>query len=151
MPKLQNDRNTSSTQLSLHLTRTTTTLIVAAVLFAAAGCNRGHSADVVATVNGHAIMRADLDKRYAIQLGNAQQQQPQQQPTKEQADALRLQALHDLIDIEMIEQRAAKMNLTATNEEVDAKIAEMKAPFPSEEAFRAKTEREQPDAGRTEA
>jgi peptidyl-prolyl cis-trans isomerase SurA len=83
-------------------------------------------------------MRADLDKRYAVQLGNAQQQQPQQQPTKEQADALRLQALHDLIDIEMIEQRAAKMNLTATNEEVDAKIAEMKAPFPSEEAFEQK-------------
>ena len=138
MPKPQNDSNTSFTQLSLHLTRTTATLIVAVGLFAAAGCNRSHSADVVATVNGHAIMRADLDKRYAIQLGNAQQQQPQQQPTKEQADALRLQALHDLIDIEMIEQRAAKMNLTATNEEVDAKIAEMKAPFPSEEAFEQK-------------
>jgi peptidyl-prolyl cis-trans isomerase SurA len=138
VPNPQNDRNTSFTRLSSHLIRTTATLIVAAGAFAAVGCNRSHSADVVATVNGHAIMRADLDKRYAVQLGNAQQQQPQQQPTKEQADALRLQALHDLIDIEMIEQRAAKMNLTATNEEVDAKIAEMKAPFPSEEAFEQK-------------
>jgi peptidyl-prolyl cis-trans isomerase SurA len=138
VPKPQNDRNTSFTQLPLYLTRTTATLIVAVGLFAATGCNRSHNADVVATVNGHAIMRADLEKRYAVQLGNAQQQQPHQQPTKEQADALRLQALHDLIDIEMIEQRAAKMNLTATNEEVDAKIAEMKAPFPSEEAFEQK-------------
>ena len=137
MPNPQNDRNTSFTRLSQNLTRSTGTLIIAAGLFAAAGCNRSHSADVVATVNGHTIMRADLEKRYAMQLGNAQQQQPQQPPTKEQADSLRLQALHDLIDIEIIEQRAAKMNLTATNEEVDAKIAEMKAPF-TEEQFQQK-------------
>jgi peptidyl-prolyl cis-trans isomerase SurA len=109
------------------------TLMIAAGLFAMAGCNQGHSADVVATVNGHAIMRADLEKRFQDQLRGAQQQQPQQQPTKEQADSLRLQALHELIDAEIIEQRAAKLNLTATNEEVDAKIAEMKAPFTEEQ------------------
>ena len=137
MPNLQNDRTTSSPWLSLHLTRTSTTLIVTAVLLAVAGCKQGHSADVVATVNGHAIMRADLEKRYNIQLHNAQQQQPQQEPTKEQADSLRLQALHDMIDTEIVEQRAAKMNLTATNEEVDAKISEMKAPF-TEDQFQEK-------------
>ncbi len=130
MPNLQNDMDVLSPCVSLHLTRSATTLILAAGLLVVAGCNRGHSADVVATVNGHAIMLADLEKRYTMQLGNAQQQQPQQQPpTKEQADSLRLQALHDMIDTEIVEQRAAKMNLTATNEEVDAKIAEMKAPF----------------------
>jgi peptidyl-prolyl cis-trans isomerase SurA len=137
VPNLQNDRNASSTRLSLYLTRTSTMLIMAVGLFAGAGCNRDHSADVVATVNGHAIMRADLEKQYTIQLGNAQQQQPQQQPTKEQADSLRLQALHNMIDIEILDQRAAKMNLTATNEEVDAKIAEMKAPF-TEDQFQQK-------------
>ena len=41
--------------------------------------------------------------------------------------------LHALIDQEIVEQRAAKMNLTATNEEVDAKLAEMKAPYTEEQ------------------
>ena len=95
-----------------------------------AGCNRGHSADVVATVNGHAIMRAELDKGYQAQLGDAPQQQ---QLSQEQADSLRLNVLRALIDQEIVEQRAAKMNLTATNEEVDAKLAEMKAPYTEEQ------------------
>jgi len=82
-------------------------------------------------VNGRAIMRTDLDKGYQAQLGEAPQQR---QLPQEQADSLRLNVLHALIDYEIVEQRAAKMNLAATNEEVDAKFAEMKAPF-SEEQF----------------
>jgi len=107
-------------------------LILAAGLFPVAGCNHGHSADVVATVNGHAIMQADLDKAYKLQLGDSSQQQ-QQLPSQEQADSLRLNVLRELIDEEIVEQRAAKMNLTATNEEVDAKLAEMKAPYTEEQ------------------
>jgi len=103
-------------------------LLSVAVLLPVSGCDRGHSADVVATVNGHAIMRTDMDKQYAAQLGDTQQQQ-QAQPSQEQADSLRLNVLHALIDEEIVQQRAAKMNLTATNEEVDAKLAEMKAPY----------------------
>jgi len=102
-------------------------LMLAVALVPISGCKQGHSADVVATVNGHAIMKADLDKAYAAQLGDAQQQQ--QQPTQEQADSLRLNVLRELIDEETVQQRATKMNLTATNEEVDAKVAEMKAPY----------------------
>jgi peptidyl-prolyl cis-trans isomerase SurA len=100
------------------------------LLFLSAGCNRTHGADVVATVNGHAIMRADMDKNYMLQLGDAQGQQP----SSEQADSLRLNVVRGLIDEEIVQQRAAKMNLTATPEEVDAKLAEMKAPY-SEEQF----------------
>ena len=92
------------------------------------GCNRTHGADVVATVNGHAIMRADMDRMYQAQLGQAEGQ-----PSPEQADSLRLQVVHELIDEEIVEQRAAKMNLTATPEEVDAKLAEMKAPYTEEQ------------------
>ncbi|MEO6803658.1 MAG: SurA N-terminal domain-containing protein [Granulicella sp.] len=88
------------------------------------GCNRTHNADVVAVVNGHAIMRAEMDKAYKAQLGEAQQQ-----PSQEQADSLKLNLLRELIDEEIVQQRAAKTNLTATNEEVDAKLAEMKAPY----------------------
>jgi len=97
---------------------------------AIAGCNHTHSADVVATVNGHAIMRADMDRIYQEQLG----QTPGQLPSPEQADQLRLSVVDALIEQEIIEQRAAKMNLTATPEEVDAKITEIKAPY-SEDQF----------------
>jgi peptidyl-prolyl cis-trans isomerase SurA len=105
-------------------------LILTAGLVPMAGCNRGHSADVVATVNGHAIMRTELDKAYQAQLGEAPQQR---QLPQEQADSLRLNVLHGMIDNEIVMERAAKLNLTATNEEVDTKFNEMKAPFTEEQ------------------
>ncbi len=104
-------------------------LLMAAALFPMAGCKHEHKANVVATVNGHAIMQADMDKAYTTQLGEQQQQQPSQ----DQADSLRLNVLRALIDEEIVQQRAVKMNLTATNEEVDAKLAEMKAPYKEDE------------------
>ena len=107
-----------------------TAVVPVCALLIMTGCNRGHSADVVATVNGHAVMKADLEKAYKAQLGEAQQQQ---QPSQEQADSLRLNVLQALINEEIVEQRATKMNLTATNEEVDAKLAEMKAPYTEEQ------------------
>ena len=102
--------------------------LVAALGFAV-GCSRQPSADVVATVNGHAITRQDLEKAYTLQLGDTQGQQP----SAEQADSLRLNVVRELIDEEIVEQRAAKMNLTATPEEVDAKLNEMKAPYTEEQ------------------
>jgi peptidyl-prolyl cis-trans isomerase SurA len=105
-------------------------LILTAGLVPVAGCNRGHNADVMATVNGHAIMRTELDKAYQAQLGEAPQQR---QLPQEQADSLRLNVLHGMIDNEIVMERAAKLNLTATNEEVDAKFNEMKAPFTEEQ------------------
>jgi peptidyl-prolyl cis-trans isomerase SurA len=100
-----------------------------AVALLLSGCNRTHGADIVATVNGHPIMRADMDSMYKAQLGQAQGQET----SPEQADSLKLGAVQELIQREIVEQRAAKMNLTATSEEVDAKIAEMKAPYTEEE------------------
>jgi len=118
-------------------TRTTATPYQWALSFAVvpalllAGCKPAHNADVVATINGHAIMRADLDKAYTTALGDGSQ--TPQQPSGEQADSLRLNALRELIDEEIVQQRAAKMNLSATNEEVDAKLAGMKIPFTEEQ------------------
>jgi peptidyl-prolyl cis-trans isomerase SurA len=102
--------------------------MVPVALLLMAGCNRSHNADVVAMVNGHALSRTDMDKAYKDQLGETQQQ-----PSQEQADSLKLNLLRELIDEEIVQQRAAKMNLTATNEEVDAKLAEMKAPYTEEQ------------------
>ncbi len=112
-----------------------TAVLLTVTLLTVAGCHRTPSADVVATVNGHPIMRADLDKAYTDQLGDAAQQA--EKPSAEQADSLRLNLLSQLISEETIQQRAVKMNLTATPEEVDAKLTEMKAPY-TEEQFTAR-------------
>jgi peptidyl-prolyl cis-trans isomerase SurA len=117
-------RTTRSMAAPYRSTRVAAALLPIALL-AFAGCNRVPSADVVATVNGHAIMRADLDRMYQAQLAQAQGQQS----SPEEADSLRLSSIRELINEEIFVQRAAKMNLTATAEEVDAKVNEMKAAY----------------------
>ncbi len=90
----------------------------------AVGCHRSPSADVVATVNGKEILRADLDRAYKASLSD----NPQKLSPVE-ADIRRLQVLRDLIDDEILQQRAAKLNLTASDEDVNAKLTEIKAPY----------------------
>jgi len=104
-------------------------LVVLSTSIIAIGCNKAPQDGVAATVNGHAIQRTEVDKAYNAQLA----QNPQQVASPDQADALRLNILQQLIVEEIVEQRATKLNLTATNEEVDAKLAEMKAPFTEEQ------------------
>jgi peptidyl-prolyl cis-trans isomerase SurA len=93
-----------------------------------AGCKRSYGPDVVATVNGQPIQRSEVEKYYRDNLGNNKEQ-----PTKEQAEATRLGILRQLIDDEILQQAAKKINLVASDEEVDAKLAEMKAPYTQEE------------------
>jgi peptidyl-prolyl cis-trans isomerase SurA len=92
------------------------------------GCRHVHSPDVVATVNGKPILRADVDVRYQQTLGDSNKH-----PSEEQADNVRLNIIHDLIDQEILLQRAAKLNLTASDEEVQSKLDEVKAPYTQEE------------------
>ena len=92
------------------------------------GCKKSFGPDVVATVNGQPIQRSEVEKDYRDNLGNNKEQ-----PTKEQADATRLGILKQLIDDEILQQAAKKMNLVASDEEVDARLAEMKAPYTQEE------------------
>ena len=94
----------------------------------AGGCDRKYGPGVAAVVNGQPIQRAEVEKYYRDNLGNAQQQ-----PSKEQAETTRLNILRQLIDDEILQQRAAKLHLVATDEEVNAKLAEMKAPYTQEE------------------
>jgi peptidyl-prolyl cis-trans isomerase SurA len=110
-----------------------------AVLFAStlvllAGCHKGPQDGVAATVNGHPIQRTDVDKAYNAQLASNPQQAT---PSPDQADAAHLQILQELINEEIVEQRAAKQGLTATDAEVDAKLAEMKAPY-TEDQFQTR-------------
>jgi peptidyl-prolyl cis-trans isomerase SurA len=97
---------------------------------AVAGCSHAPGPDVVAKVNGHTIERSELDRFYQSSMGQQQQQRP---ATVEQANIAKLNILRDLIDYEMVQQRAAKLNLVATDEELDAKISELKAPYTQEE------------------
>jgi peptidyl-prolyl cis-trans isomerase SurA len=102
-------------------------------LFFVAGCHKGPQQGVLATVNGKPILETEVDKLYTAQLaGNPQQQTP----SGDQTASVKLNILNDLISSQIIEQRAAKLNLTATNDEVDAKFAEMKAPY-TEEQFQS--------------
>jgi peptidyl-prolyl cis-trans isomerase SurA len=78
----------------------------------------------MATVNGQPIQRSEVEKLY---IDN------KEQPSKEQAEATRLGILKSLIDDEIVQQAAKKMNLVASDDEVDAKQAEMKAPYTQEQ------------------
>ena len=103
-------------------------LCCGALLTAVAGCHSSPAPDVVATVNGKDILRADLEKYYKAQLGDNPQQ-----PTPEQANIDRLNTLHGMIDDEILQQYAAKFNLTASDEDVSAKVTDMKALHTQEE------------------
>jgi len=103
-------------------------LIAGASLAGIAGCHRSPSADVVATVNGKELMRAELDRNYKASLGDAPQKL-----SPEEADIRRLTILHQMITDEILEQRAGKLNLAASDEDVNAKITELKAPYTQEE------------------
>ncbi len=85
-------------------------LILAAGLLPAVGCNRGgHSADVVATVNGHAIMRKDLDAEMKA-------------PYTEEQFQERLKASNQTVDDL---KHALRQNLTIgklLNKEINSKI-----------------------------
>ena len=82
----------------------------------------------MATVDGTKIFRSDVDKVYDNNVASAQQA-----PTGEQATAFRLNILHQMIDDQILMRRAEKLGLLATDDEVDKKFNDIKAPFTQEE------------------
>jgi peptidyl-prolyl cis-trans isomerase SurA len=103
-------------------------LLGTALLAVVAGCHRPPSADVVATVNGKELMRPELDRNYQASLGDAPQKL-----SPEESDIRRLTILHQMIADEIMLQRAAKLNLAASDEDVNAKLTEIKAPYTQED------------------
>ena len=104
-------------------------LVAFGALLGGLGCsNKQVGADVMATVNSRKITRTEVQKFYDAQIAGSPQQ-----PSAEQADTLRLKILNDLIDNEILMQRAEKLGLLATDEEVNAKLTEIKAPFTQEQ------------------
>ncbi len=103
-------------------------LAAAALGGATAGCKRSVPPNVAATVNGRAITYAELDKQYRRQF-------PQQQEgaTQDQILFQKLELLRAMIDEEILLQRAEKLGLLARDEDVEARLNEIKAPYTQEE------------------
>ncbi len=107
--------------------RTALLAICALGLMASAGCKSRGGDDVMARVNGRKILRPEVEKYYR------NQSEAQPPASDEQAQALRLGILREMIENELLAQRAEKLGLMATDEEVDSKLNEVRAPFTKEE------------------
>jgi peptidyl-prolyl cis-trans isomerase SurA len=110
--------------MSFHLAPALTVLLAASV-----GCShKPLGNDVAASVDGHRIYNADVEKYYQSQTAGSDQR-----PAGEQATSLRLSILSKLIDNEILMRRAETLGLLATDDEVDRKLNEIKSPFTKEE------------------
>ena len=106
-------------------------LAVAAVAAAlASGCRQKAqpSPDVWAVVNGQEIKRDDVDKYYRTQVN------PEGQlPSQEESLSMKLNVLNELINNEILLERAKKLNLEASDGEVEDKFTELKSPYTEDE------------------
>jgi peptidyl-prolyl cis-trans isomerase SurA len=112
--------------------------LAGALLFGLAGCKQEvqHAPDVWALVNGKEIKRDDVDKYYRTRVN------PEgQQPSQEEVLSLKLNVLDELINNEILLERAKKLNLEASDGEVEDKFTEMKSPYTEEEFQRQLKER----------
>jgi peptidyl-prolyl cis-trans isomerase SurA len=124
--------NSFSSTRKLRGTRRVAALLpVAAVLLSGlAGCsqNEHHAPDVWAVVNGTEIRRDDVEKYYRSQVNPEAQK-----PTQEDALSLKLNVVEQLINNEILLERAKKLNLQASDGEVEDKFTELKSPFTEDE------------------
>ena len=113
------------------LARAAALLPVVAMGFAlGTGCKQKAqpSPDVWAVVNGQEIKRDDVDKYYRTRVN------PEgQEPSQEEALSLKLNVLDELINNEILLERAKKLNLEASDGEVEDKFTEMKSPYTEDE------------------
>ena len=84
--------------------------------------------DVWAVVNGKEIQRAEVEKYFRTRV-NAEGPAPSQ----EEALSLKLNILDELVNNEILLERANKLNLVASDAEVEDKFTESKSPFTEEE------------------
>jgi peptidyl-prolyl cis-trans isomerase SurA len=109
------------------------TILVFAALAAcafAASCKKeaAPGPDVWAVVNGKQIARSEVEKYYRTRV-NAEAPEPSQ----EEALSLKLSILDELVNNEIMLERATKMNLIASDAEVEDKFTESKSPYTEEE------------------
>ena len=90
--------------------------------------------DVWAVVNGQEIKRGDVDKYYRTRVN------PEgPEPSQEEALSLKLNVLDELVNNEILLERAKKLNLEASDGEVEDKFTELKSPYTEDELDRKST------------
>src|SRR3989449_4985438 len=111
--------------------RAATWLLLAAMAFAAAaGCNKQvqHAPDVWAVVNGKEIKREEVDKYYRTQVN------PEGlEPPLEESVSKKLNVPDELINNEIMLEKAKKLNLEASDGEVEDKFTELKSTYTEDE------------------
>lgn len=118
--------------------RLAATVGILAALVSAAACNKqtAPSADVWAVVNGKEIRREEVEKYFRSRVN------PEgQEPSQEEALSFKLSILDELINNEILLERARKLGLGASDGEVEDKFTESKSPFTEEEFQRQLKER----------
>jgi peptidyl-prolyl cis-trans isomerase SurA len=104
--------------------------LILVFLLLGAGCQSKSQDGVAAVVNGYTITRAELEQYFQSQVDQTQA------PTSEDEQAmLRLNLLREVIDRQIMLQRAEKLGLMAVDSEVDARIKEFRSPYDSDAAF----------------
>lgn len=106
------------------------TLLVLLGLGSLAACSSDQAAsdDIVARVNGKEITLAELERQYQARINGAPQQ-----PTPEEAQALKFQLLGQLINDDILLQMAASSSLNATDAEVETKFTDLKSQYTEEQ------------------
>jgi peptidyl-prolyl cis-trans isomerase SurA len=97
-------------------------------LLALTGCPGKGGSDQMAKVNGHKILRSEVDKAFTKQTAGTPQKL-----TGEQEQNLRLQILQQLITIQLYLQKAEKLGIVATDDEIETKLNQAKSPYTKEE------------------
>ena len=104
----------------------------------ASGCNRQtqHAPDVWGVVNGKEIKKDEVEKYYRTRIN------PEgQSPSQEEALSLKLNVLDELINNEILIERAKKLSMEASDGEVEDKFTELKSPYTEDEFQRQLKER----------
>jgi peptidyl-prolyl cis-trans isomerase SurA len=103
--------------------------LVLALALALSGCpSHSSEKDVMAKVNSYKVFRSELDKNYNARVAGSPQK-----PTSAEEENLRLNILNQIIDIQLHLQKAEKLGIVATDDEVESKFAQAKAPYTQEE------------------
>ncbi len=105
-------------------------VVAMAFTLGAGGCKQKAqpSPDVWAVVNGQEIKRDDVEKYYRTQVSP-----DGPEPSQEEALSLKLKVLDELISNEILLERAKKLNLEASDGEVEDKFTERKSPYTEDE------------------
>jgi peptidyl-prolyl cis-trans isomerase SurA len=105
-------------------------LLLVAVVAGLSGCQKQTqpAEGVWAAVNGQDVTRAEVDKYFRTQLNP-----DAPAPSQDEALSLKLNILDELVNNQILLQRAKKMGLEAADGEVEDKFTEFKSPFTEDE------------------